>query len=225
MPVLGWAAGVRWKHENAILSPVGSPGAGVVYFRGVRQNPHLAATAQKKGIDAALLAKANAGDAEAQYQLGNMYNFGDGVRRDYAQASSGIAKVRNRATPSQNSSLADCITSVMVFHRTMLRALFGSMKAAEQGHTDAEFFISTCYGEGWGVPKDDAQEMAWLRRAAEQGHFNSQLFLGRAYAAGIDGVPWTTRKPISGWTLLHRERSHVKNGKRLSRGEIKLRLA
>jgi TPR repeat protein len=63
------------------------------------------------------------------------------------------------------------------------------MKAAKQGHTDAEFFISTCYGEGWGVAKDDAQEMVWLRKAAEQGHATSQYMLGWAYEDGIDGLP------------------------------------
>jgi TPR repeat protein len=40
------------------------------------------------GIDPALLAKANAGDASAQYSLGLHYDQGQGVTQDYAQAAS-----------------------------------------------------------------------------------------------------------------------------------------
>ena len=106
--------------------------------------------------------------------------------------------------PIRNSSLEGFITLVRAVPQDSAQAFDWIMKAAKQGDTDAEFFISTCYGEGWGVAKDNGQEMAWLRKGAEQGHFNSQFMLGRAYAAGMDGVcrVWTTRKPISGWTLL-----------------------
>lgn len=148
-----------------------------------------AATAQKKGIDAALLAKANAGDAEAQYKIGNMYNFGDGVRRDYAQALVWYRKGAEQGDPKSEFQFGGLYHLGHGVPQDDAQGFAWIMKAAEQGHTDAEFFISTCYGEGWGVAKDNTQEMAWLRKGAEQGHFNSQLFLGRAYAAGIDGVP------------------------------------
>jgi len=148
-----------------------------------------AATAQKKGIDAALLAKANAGEAEAQYQLGNMYYLGRGVRRDYAQAEFWFRKAAEQGDPDSEFMLGGLYHFGHGIPQDNAQGFAWIMKAAEQGHTDAEFFISTCYGEGWGVAKDNTQEMAWLRKGAEQGHFNSQLFLGRAYAAGIDGVP------------------------------------
>jgi TPR repeat protein len=44
------------------------------------------APAQNKGIDPALLAKAKAGDASAQYSLGYAYENGKGAPQDYAQA-------------------------------------------------------------------------------------------------------------------------------------------
>lgn len=148
----------------------------------------LAAT-RDKGLDPALLAKAEAGDAEAQYQLGKMYNFGDGVRRDYAQALFWYRKGAEQGDPGSQFMLGGLYHFGQGVPKDDAQAFDWIMKAAKQGDTDAEFFISTCYSEGWGVAKDDAQEIAWLRKGAEQGHTTSQLFLGRAYAAGIDGVP------------------------------------
>ena len=149
-----------------------------------------AATARTQGIDPALLAKAEAGGAEAQYQLGNMYYLGgDGVRRDYAQAEFWFRKSAEQGNPDSQFMLGGLYHSGQGVPQDSAQAFAWTMKAAKQGHTDAEFFISTCYTEGWGVAKDDAQWMVWLRKAAEQGHFNSQYMLGWAYEAGDVGVP------------------------------------
>lgn len=147
-----------------------------------------AAATRDKGIDPALLAKANAGDAEAQYQLGNAYNYGGKVRRDYAQALIWYRKGAEQGNADSEFQLGGLYHFGQGVPQDSAQAFDWIMKAAKQGDTDAEFFISTCYGEGWGVAKDNGQEMAWLRKGAEQGHFNSQFMLGRAYAAGIDGV-------------------------------------
>ena len=169
----------------------------------------------------ALLVKANAGDAEAQYQLGNAYNYGHKVRRDYSQALIWYRKGAEQGNADAEFQLGGLYHFGHGVPQDEALAFDWTMKAAEQGHMDAEFFISTCYGEGWGVAKDDAQEMAWLRKGAEQGHVNSQLFSGGRMRLASMASLRTTRKPISGWTLLHRERSHLKNGKRLSKDEMK----
>ena len=148
-----------------------------------------AATAQKKGIDAALLAKANAGDAEAQYQLGNMYNFGDGVRRDYAQALVWYRKGAEQGDAESEFQLGGLYHFGHGVPQDDAQGFAWIMKAAEQGHTDAEFFISTCYGEGWGVAKDDAQGIVWLRKGSGAGTLQFTIIssVGRMRPA-IDGV-------------------------------------
>ncbi len=40
------------------------------------------------------------------------------------------------------------------------------------------------YGEGLGVPQDDAEAVEWLRKAAEQGRAKAQYNLGFMYAKG-----------------------------------------
>jgi TPR repeat protein len=62
--------------------------------------PNLfAATPRTQGIDPALLAKAEAGSAEAQHALGNKYYRGDGVRRDYSQAEFWYRKAAEKGNP------------------------------------------------------------------------------------------------------------------------------
>ena len=46
-----------------------------------------AASAQNKGIDPALLAKAQAGDAAAEFQVGLNYEDGEGVPADFTKAA------------------------------------------------------------------------------------------------------------------------------------------
>ena len=67
--------------------------------------------------------------------------------------------------------------------------------------------------------------MASLRKKEQSRDISiPSLMLGRAYAAGIDGVRVDYAEADSGWTLLHRERSHVESGKRLSKDGTKPRL-
>lgn len=149
-------------------------------------SPQFASAARHKGIDPALLAKANAGDAAAQYQLGNAYNYAEKVRRDYAQALFWYRKGAEQDNADSEFQLGGLYHLGRGVPQDNAKAFAWTMKAAKQGHTDAEFFISTCYTEGWGVAKDEAQGMLWLRKAAEQGHYNSQYQLGWAYEDGIN---------------------------------------
>ena len=52
----------------------------------------------------------------------------------------------------------------------------------------AQVRLGMMYGNGEGVPQDDAEAAKWYRSAAEQGHGTAQLFLGHAYTNG-EGVP------------------------------------
>ena len=57
-------------------------------------------------------------------------------------------------------------------------------KAAEQGHTDAQFFLGLCYEVGRGVTKDYNEAIKWYRKAAEQGNTIAQCNLGVCYENG-----------------------------------------
>jgi TPR repeat protein len=148
----------------------------------------FAPTARYKGIDPDLLAKANAGNAEAQYELGNAYNYGNKVRQDYAQALIWYRRGAEQGNADSQFQLGGLYHFGHGVPQDDAQGFPWIMKAAEQGHGVAEFFIATSYGEGWGVPKDDAHQYFWLRRAAEDGNANAQYFLGWAYEDGLQIV-------------------------------------
>jgi TPR repeat protein len=72
--------------------------------------------------------------------------------------------------------------------------------AAEQGHAESQYLLSTMYDEGKGLPKDDTQAAYWERKAAEQGHAYAQANLSfRYYAANdfIEAFAWCQRAAYS----------------------------
>ena len=58
-------------------------------------------------------------------------------------------------------------------------------KAAEQGHTFAQYNLGVCYYNGWGVPLDYSEAVKWYRKAAVQGYAGAQYNLGVCYYNGL----------------------------------------
>jgi TPR repeat protein len=52
---------------------------------------------------------------------------------------------------------------------------------------NSEPHLGWMYVNGWGVPKDAAEGMTWIRKAAEQGDAYAQLSLGFYYWSGLRG--------------------------------------
>lgn len=59
-----------------------------------------------------------------------------------------------------------------------------TMKAAQDGSAEAQFWVGINYRDGWGVTKDAAKGVEWLRLAAEQGYSLAQVHLGMMYEYG-----------------------------------------
>ena len=53
-------------------------------------------------------------------------------------------------------------------------------KAADQGHTKAQYNLGVCYAYGDGVVKDQKEAATWYRKAADQGHAGAQFYLASA---------------------------------------------
>jgi TPR repeat protein len=175
-------------------------------------SPQSASAARHKGIDSTLLAKANAGDAEAQYELGNVYNYGDGARQDYAQALLWYRKSAEQGNANSQFQLGGMYHLGHGVPQDDVTAFNWTKKAAEQGHGDAEFYVSTAYDAGWGVPPDHAQGFFWLRRGAEDGNANSQYFLGLGYEHGLPHMAQDYAKAYF-WLDLAASESDPKQGK------------
>jgi len=73
------------------------------------------------------------------------------------------------------------------------------IKAAEQGHSTAQHYISIMYSVGTGVTQDDKQAVKWQIKAAEQGNSAAQYYLGNMYTNG-KGVTQDYKKAAKWYT-------------------------
>jgi uncharacterized protein len=130
-----------------------------------------------------LIMMGTAGNAEAQFNLGVLYEQGNGVPKDYVQAVNWYRKAAE-----QGDTDAQLMLGLMYVAGDAVQATNWFRKAAEQGLSKAQFNLGVMYSNGDGVPKDHVQAANWYRKAAERGQANAQFGLGWMYANG-DGVP------------------------------------
>jgi len=134
---------------------------------------------------------AEQGDVRAQFNLGLMYNGGDGVARDAKQAVYWFQKAAE-----QGYADAQYYLGLKYFYeqgeRDTKQALYWYQKAAEQGHAEAQISLGLAYGAnglemypGRGAVWIDAKKAEyWLNKAAEQGEVSAQVILGEMYSSG-----------------------------------------
>ena len=147
-----------------------------------------AAMAQTSQNITALKAKAESGNAEAQYTLGESYYWGKGVHLNYAQAAIWWRKAAEQGDAQAQVKLGDLYSLGQGVPQDYAQATIWYRKAAEQSYAAAQFSMGAAYDYGQGVPQDHAQAALWYRRAAEQGHESAQINLGYLYEYGM-GVP------------------------------------
>ena len=125
-------------------------------------------------IDAALLAKANAGDAVAEVQVGEQYAQAAAAEHDKAQIAEDYkqAEAWYRKAADQNSVAGELHLAALYrdggegFPRDMAQAAAWYRKAAEQGDADAQGTLGVMYSMGQGVPQSDVEAYFWLDLAA-----------------------------------------------------------
>ncbi|MBT9332442.1 tetratricopeptide repeat protein [Paracidobacterium acidisoli] len=84
--------------------------------------------------------------------------------------------------------------------RNFTAAASGFRLAAEQGHAESQYLLSTMYDAGQGLPQDETQTAHWERKAAEQGHAYAQANLSyRCYIASnfSEAFAWCQRAAYS----------------------------
>jgi len=122
---------------------------------------------QSTGIEAALLSRANAGDAAAQVQVGETYAAGKGVAQDTVQAAAWYRKAAEKGDISAQIHLAALYRDGgKRFPRDMAQAATWYRKAAEQEDAGAQGILGVLYSIGQGVPRDDVEAYYWLDLAA-----------------------------------------------------------
>ena len=128
-------------------------------------------------------ARAEAGDAEAQKNLGE-YAIGEGMPQDDAEAVAWFRKASEQGNARAQYNLGVSYYNGLGVPQDYVEAVAWFRKAAEQGDAEAQYNLGVSYDIGLGVPQDYVEAVAWYRRGAEQGAARAQYNLGLMYAEG-----------------------------------------
>lgn len=132
-----------------------------------------------------LLREATQGSAVAQFEVGYLYEKGEGFTRDYQQAATWYRKAADQGYQRAYANLGQLYEKGLGVPKDDAQAIIWYRKGAAPGDAVAQLNLGIFYAEGRGVVRDDQQAFIWYRRAAEQGLVEAQNNLGRMYDAGL----------------------------------------
>ena len=132
--------------------------------------------------------KAEQGDAEAQFNLGVLYDNGEGVKQNRVKAAEWY-----RLAAEQEHAKAQCNLGVLYdrgkgVEQNHTEAAKWYRRAADKGNAAAQSNLGLLYDSGKGVEQNHTEAAKWYRRAADKGNAQAQLSLGFLYYYGGEGV-------------------------------------
>ena len=109
------------------------------------------------------------GDAAAQFNIGNMFDFGKGVAEDNAQAVYWYNKSAEQGNANAQYALGWMYENGEGVVNDLAMAFKWYKRAAERDNPAAQTNLGWMYENGKGVVTDDVQSVYWYRQAAELG--------------------------------------------------------
>ena len=128
---------------------------------------------------------AERGNAEAQYRVGLMHEFGRGYPVDKAQAVAWLRKAAAQDHAAAQQELGVIYATGDGVAKNDAEAVSWFRKSATQGNAAAQYNLGLMIAKGAGVRNDDVEAIAWFRKAATQGFSLAQFKLGLAYEHGV----------------------------------------
>jgi TPR repeat protein len=127
---------------------------------------------------------AEAGDAQAEYQLALRFDRGDGVPRDLEAAFGWFKRSAEHNSPYGFLAVGHCYFAGRGVGKDDAAAFENYRKAAEAGLSHGQYRAALCYKQGTGTQQGPRQAAEFFRRAAEQGHRDAMRELGHCLAGG-----------------------------------------
>ncbi len=112
---------------------------------------------------------AERGGAFAQVKLGDMYNYGRGVRQDFNEAVKWYRLAAEQGYADAHASLGVMYDGGYGVSQDYEKAVHHYRIAAKQGDTLSQYFLGVSYTKGEGVPVDNIRAYMWFDIAASQG--------------------------------------------------------
>lgn len=180
---------------------------------------HRAGLAEEQGIEKIRNA-AEAGNADAQYKLASVYAKGSRVSKNEVEAVKWFRKAAENGHAGAQDKVGDLYDSISLYERyphlyedhefdkRLLRLSNGTpeengreavrwyRKAAEQGHSGAQFSLALKYRYGdSGTPVNGSEAIRWYLKLAERNPGRGYGSIGAMYAHG-EGVPRNGREAV-----------------------------
>ncbi|GEM_PF-3536054 len=160
---------------------------------------------------------ATLGLVEAQNELGQRYQNGECVDRDFTEAARWYQLAAENGHVNAQKVLGFMYAGGMGVDRDNDLSLVWFRTAAKNGHPEAQFGLATAYFRGIGVNQDKQMAAEWFQKSANQNYDRSQYNLGNLYEIG-QGVP---QEPIQAyfWYGLANRNGYPKAAKAMVRLE------
>jgi uncharacterized protein len=137
-----------------------------------------------------LLANAESGTAEDQYNLGMRFERGTTVRQNYPEAARWYRLSAMHAYPDAQYKLCELSEQGRGLPQDYQEALRWCGLAADQGHAPAMFMLGRLYHTGHGVPRDVVRAHMWYNLASAYGYEEGKRWRDRL-AANDDSLQMT----------------------------------
>jgi TPR repeat protein len=131
-----------------------------------------------------LRARAVAGDANAQLNMGGIFFKGQDVDQDYAEGAKWFHLAARQGNPHAQFNLGMMYDMGLGTAQNHTEAVRWYRLAADQGLALAQLNLGVAYATGQGILKNELDAAKWLRLAADQGEAQAQFNLGVMYANG-----------------------------------------
>ena len=121
------------------------------------------------------LYKAKAGDAQEQFLLGLMYQFGKGVAQSDKEATHWYGEAAKQGHMQGQLNLGNMYDKGAGVEQSYTEALQWYFKAAKQGSAEAMYFIGSMTYNGDGTKADPKVAMQWFKKSTEYGLAQGQV--------------------------------------------------
>lgn len=124
-------------------------------------------------------------DAEAMFDLGLRYQNGDGVERDFSEATKWYLEAAENGHALAQMLIARQYATGEGVDCDLAESARWYREAAENGIAAAQCRLGQYYFDGIGVEQDYGEAAKWFRLAAENDYSTAQFNLGGCYALGL----------------------------------------
>lgn len=145
-----------------------------------------------------LMDAANGGDAAAQYEVGDRFATGEGVKQDMAEAAKWFERAANQGLAAAQYRLATQYEKGRGVKQDDRLAREWYEKAAQGGNVKAMHNLAVIHAEGRGTAQDFKTAAGWFTQAADYGLGDSQYNLAILNERGL-GIP---KNPIDAYKWL-----------------------